>query len=81
MTDNKAIVRHNPVTDPRHYDFPVQPIEYAKPIIAELDGYEGAMVLNIIKYISRFHRKNGVEDVKKARQYCDFLIGYLEEKG
>jgi hypothetical protein len=29
---------------------------------------------NIIKYISRFENKNGLEDLLKARKYLDILI-------
>jgi len=29
---------------------------------------------NVIKYVSRWREKGGVEDLKKARQYIDFLI-------
>ena len=35
---------------------------------------------NVIKYISRWRLKNGVEDLKKARQYIDFLIEKEVEK-
>ena len=41
--------------------------------IAE-DYYAG----NIIKYASRYKRKNGAEDIKKAKQYCKMLIELLE---
>jgi len=36
---------------------------------------------NVIKYISRYKRKNGIEDLKKAKQYIDFLIKKEVEKG
>ena len=29
---------------------------------------------NVIKYISRYKRKNGIEDLKKAKSYLDKLI-------
>jgi hypothetical protein len=36
---------------------------------------------NAVKYISRAGRKNDlIEDLKKARQYLDFEIEYLEKK-
>lgn len=37
---------------------------------------------NVIKYVTRAGKKEGqneVKDLKKARQYLDFLIGKLEE--
>lgn len=52
-----------------HYQkLKIQPIEY---ILANGIGYcEG----NIIKYISRWREKGKVEDLRKIKQYCDFLI-------
>lgn len=35
---------------------------------------------NILKYIFRCERKNGVEDLKKARVYLEWLIKEKEEK-
>ena len=29
---------------------------------------------NVVKYIARWRKKNGVEDLKKARHYLDKLI-------
>lgn len=46
----------------------IQPIEY----IMEngLDFCEGC----VVKYISRWRSKNGLEDLLKARHYLEFLI-------
>ena len=53
----------------RHYiEKAIQPWDY---IIANKMGYlEG----NIIKYVSRYKEKNGVEDLIKAAHYLDKLI-------
>ena len=53
----------------RHYiEKPIQPWDY---IIANKMGYlEG----NIIKYVSRYKDKNGLEDLIKAAHYLDKLI-------
>lgn len=37
-------------------------------------GFRGFMVGNVIKYVIRYHSKNGVEDLRKARTYLDRLI-------
>lgn len=52
-----------------HYkDFAIQPLEYIhKNNISFSAG-------NIIKYVSRFDKKNGIEDLEKAKHYIDFLI-------
>lgn len=53
----------------QHYkDMKIQPVEF---IHANGIGYfEG----NVIKYVSRWKNKNGVEDLRKARHYIDLLI-------
>ena len=52
-----------------HYkDLAIQPAEF---IHKNGIGYlEGA----VIKYVSRWRNKNGLEDLKKARHYLDLLI-------
>jgi hypothetical protein len=52
-----------------HYkDLPIQPVEY---IYANASGYfEG----NVIKYVSRWRKKNGVADLEKAKHYIELLI-------
>ncbi|HHJ1397630.1 TPA: DUF3310 domain-containing protein [Pseudomonas aeruginosa] len=52
-----------------HYkEQPIQPVQY---IHANGIGYlEG----NVIKYVSRWKKKNGIEDLKKAKHYIELLI-------
>ncbi|HEP9275653.1 TPA: DUF3310 domain-containing protein [Pseudomonas aeruginosa] len=51
----------------------IQPVQY---IHANGIGYlEG----NVIKYVSRWRKKNGIEDLKKAKHYIELLIE-LESK-
>jgi hypothetical protein len=51
-----------------HYDSGIEPIEYIQA--NDMGFIEG----NIIKYVTRYKRKNGLEDLKKARWYLDKLI-------
>ena len=70
------------VTDPlayqvggSHYNsMKIQPVQY---IVANDIPYREA---NVIKYVSRHRTKNGIEDLKKARQYIDMLIHEYENK-
>jgi len=57
-----------------HYSkLAIQPVEYiTKNKLTYLQG-------NVIKYITRYKDKNGLEDLQKARHYVDMLIE-LEEK-
>ncbi len=52
-----------------HYkDLKIQPVEY---IHANGLGFcEGS----VVKYITRWRAKNGIEDLKKARHFIDLLI-------
>ena len=70
MTKKKEMVDH-----PSHYN--QGKIEVLDAIEDwDLNFCEG----NVIKYISRYKRKNGIEDLKKARQYIAFLIKKEVEK-
>jgi len=52
-----------------HYkNFSIQPVEYIEK--NGLGYVEGC----IIKYISRWRNKNGIEDLEKAKHYIDILI-------
>lgn len=52
-----------------HYkDMAIQPVEY---IYANGLGYfEG----NVVKYVSRWRKKNGIADLEKAKHYIELLI-------
>ena len=51
----------------------ITPMEYVKGM--GRDEYRGACVLNVIKYVTRFHLKGKpAEDLQKARWYLDQLI-------
>ena len=53
----------------------IQPFEY---IYANNIGFaEG----NVIKYVSRWKEKNGVEDLKKAAHFLSMLIEIEEKNG
>jgi hypothetical protein len=52
-----------------HYkNFAIQPIEYI--LKNNLSFGQG----NVIKYVTRYKYKNGLEDLKKAKHYIDLLI-------
>lgn len=52
-----------------HYSkMEIQPIEY---IMKNKIPYCEA---NVIKYLSRWRSKNGIEDLRKAKHYIDMLI-------
>ena len=57
-----------------HYSkLEIQPVEYiTKNKLSYLQG-------NVIKYVTRYKDKNGLQDLQKARHYIDMLIE-LENK-
>lgn len=58
-----------------HYkDMAIQPIEYT---LANALGFcEG----NVVKYVSRYQHKNGVEDLEKAKHYLELLIEQIKKE-
>jgi len=52
-----------------------------QPITFILENELGFCEGNIIKYITHYKDKNGIEDLKKARHYIDFLIEKIEQNG
>lgn len=62
------------VIHPSHYaDKQIEVIDYIKDTLSD-EQYKGYCRGNIIKYISRYDKKNGLEDLLKARVYLDWLI-------
>jgi len=61
------------IKHPSHYNKGIEMWDYAHT--HNLNFFEG----NIVKYITRWKDKNGIEDLHKAKQYLDKLIE-LEEK-
>lgn len=52
----------------------IQPVEYA--MANKLDGCQ----FEIVKYVTRFREKNGIQDLEKAKHYIDLLIGFENRK-
>lgn len=61
--------------DGDHYQkMAIQPIDYI--LANKLDFCEGC----IVKYISRWRSRGGVNDLRKIKQFCEFLIESELEK-
>jgi len=74
--DNIRFLHENEeVTNPKHYvGLGITPLEYITA--NELDFLEG----NVIKYVTRYPHKGGVNDLLKARTYLEKLIEREVEK-
>lgn len=57
-----------------HYSKKCDPWEYI--IANDLDFFEG----NIIKYVTRWRKKDGIQDLEKAQHYLNKLIDMAREE-
>jgi hypothetical protein len=62
------------VIHPKHYNQGIEMWDYAAS--HNLDFFEG----NIVKYVTRWKHKNGLQDLYKAKMYLDKLIELEESK-
>lgn len=67
--------------NPQHYKNGTRGIETIDTIIELLseEGFFNYCVGNIIKYVSRYEYKNGLEDLRKAKWYSEIIIKKLFE--
>ena len=71
----KRVKEDDPV-EPRHYtEMAISPLEYIEA--NEAEGWPWA-IMNVIKYVSRYKRKNGIEDLKKDAWYLNHEIERME---
>jgi hypothetical protein len=69
---------HDPVQSPSHYTSGgIETIDFMKAKLSA-EGFEGYLAGNVLKYITRYRHKNGIEDLKKAKRYLEWLIEHLE---
>lgn len=61
------------INHPAHYanGKDIECIDAIKLITADLDGIEAVCIGNLIKYVWRCNRKNGIEDLQKAKWYLE----------
>ena len=71
---------HNPVNHPNHYC--QGGIECIKAIEAAMppEGFQDYCKGNVLKYLWRWRDKAGVEDLKKAKVYLEWLIESAEKE-
>ena len=69
------------VNHPAHYksETGMEVIDVIEAFTFDLKGIEATDTGNVIKYICRWHSKNGLEDLKKAQWYLNHLIAHVEK--
>lgn len=70
---------YNPVSRPSHYQFRgKEAIEIVKEMLG-VEGTEQFLLGNALKYLYRYPKKHGMEDLEKARQCIKMIIDLKEE--
>lgn len=69
------------VNHPAHYGGDIECIDAIAVATHDLSGEEAFNTGNAIKYLWRWKKKNGIEDIKKAIWYCNRIIEKSEITG
>lgn len=65
------------INNPTHYTAGgIETLDYIKAKVKDYPSYAAG---NILKYVSRYEHKNGIEDLKKAQFYLNDLIKEMEQ--
>ena len=76
MTNKNDVVNH-----PDHYNVRgIEAIDVIKAYTADLRGIQAVDTGNVIKYILRWNKKNGLEDLLKAQWYLNHLIDNVNKE-
>lgn len=69
------------VTQPPHYlsETGLEVIDAIEAFTFDLSGIEAVCTGNVMKYICRWKKKNGLQDLKKAKWYLEHLIEHVEK--
>lgn len=69
------VKEYDNVNHPKHYMLPNggESVDVIRMVLTH-EEYEGWCKGNLLKYIARYKQKGGVESLKKAKVYLDWLI-------
>ena len=79
-------MNYDNVNNPKHYELEidgekVNTLKMVQAVIRPIEnGVVAAGVKDVLKYVIRAEKKNGLEDYKKARFYLDEIIKELEKE-
>lgn len=65
---------------PDHYKGKIEAIEAILEAVKDLPGGEGFIAGNVLKYVWRYNRKGGLDDLRKAENYLNRLKVVYEER-
>nr|WP_260443276.1 DUF3310 domain-containing protein [Listeria innocua] len=73
---SKTLTNDDCINSPSHYTAGgIETLDYIKAKVKDYPSYAAG---NILKYVSRYEHKNGIEDLKKAQFYLNDLINWME---
>ena len=91
-TANGAVVKNNEicgswvgpgsndmVNHPNHYAGQIEVIDYIRDKLTP-EGFTEYCCGNVLKYISRWRKKDGIQDLKKAKVYLEWMIDAAEKE-
>ncbi len=66
----------DPVTKPKHYQgkYGLEAMTVIENFMWDLKGMAAADFKDVMKYLLRFQKKNGLQDLLKAEKYLKMLI-------
>lgn len=78
----KSVVTEDMVNHPAHYQTKsgLETIDVIAAFTEGIVGIEAVCTGNVIKYICRWKKKNGLQDLKKAQWYLNKLISIVEKE-
>lgn len=77
IEDCKRLERHDPVNHPLHYEGAIECIDAIQAALGQ-SGFESYLTGQVFKYMWRYKRKNGTEDLQKAEWYLKRLLKLKE---
>lgn len=69
----------DPVNNPSHYVGKIECIDYLRDKLTQ-EEFTGFCMGNVLKYSSRWRKKDGVQDLKKAKVYLEWAIETAEKE-
>lgn len=76
---NDSNVDSDPVNAPSHYIGKIECIDYLRDKLTK-EEFTGFCMGNVLKYSSRWRKKDGLQDLKKAKVYLDWAIENEEQE-
>lgn len=82
LSNKEDISKQDNVNHPKHYATSngMEAIDVIESFTEGLDPKEAINTAQVLKYMLRWGKKNGLEDLKKAQWYLNRLIGIVKDK-